>query len=81
MDRSTILGCSLIVGAGRTLAQELEGQEGCLGLGTVPPQLGYGIIPIRSSFVSGLEALFDMQLNTGRERGEEWEEALCKRLH
>ena len=38
-------------------------------------------MPIRSSFVSGFEALFNMQLDMGREREEEWEETLYKRLH
>lgn len=80
-DNSTIPGCSLIAGAGRASARGLEGQGRCLCLGTVPRPLGPGTLPRRMCFGSGLEALFNMHLGTGRERGEEWEEDFYKRLH
>jgi len=39
-----------------------------IGFGTVTPQLRHESLPMRLSFVSGLEALFHVQLETGRER-------------
>lgn len=64
LDNSTVLGRSLMAGAGRASARGLEGQGRCLGLGTVPRPLEHGTLPIRLSLGIGLEAL----LNRQRER-------------
>lgn len=39
-----------------------------MGFGTLTPQLRHESLLMRLSFVSGLEALFSVQLETGRER-------------